>query len=448
MIRGLDQEQFVAILKKHLSPATPIQSQENLRGRDAQLRTIEQALCAAGRTIFIYGDRGVGKTSLAHTAAFAHQSSNRDPILLGCRPQTTFSQIMSQAINGLQRKRSASSATHKVKVDYMAASASYETGRITAGDDPLPNTLDLNDAIALLLKTTRERKDEQTVVVIDEFDRIKSNVERTHFADFIKQVGDQNVGVRFIFCGVAESLDKLLGAHESCYRYIESIEVQRLSWEARWEIVDSAANALNVAVEEHPRYRIAAVSDGFPHYVHLVCEKLFWKLFDDPVERVSPTPDHYGDAITGAVLSIEQHLKKVYDHAVMKDSDGYEEVLWAIADHPDLTRNIDSIFDSYRSLMGTDEQQLDRTTFSARLQSLKGKGCKHILVSPRVRWYRFRESIMRGYVRLRAEEKGFELAYDYGAASTSDRSVQLRGARSSRRGWSRRDWDRLKNPPK
>lgn len=54
---------------------------------------------------------------------------------------------------------------------------------------------------------------------------------------------------------------------------------------------------------------------------------------------------------------------------------------------------------------------------------------------------------MRGYVRLRAEEKGFELAYDYRAASTSDKSAQLRGARGSRRGWSARDWDRLKNPP-
>ena len=34
-----------------------------------------------GKHIFIYGDRGVGKTSLAQTAAFLQQSADSSPIL-------------------------------------------------------------------------------------------------------------------------------------------------------------------------------------------------------------------------------------------------------------------------------------------------------------------------------------------------------------------------------
>ena len=47
---------------------------------------------------------------------------------------------------------------------------------------------------------------------------------------------------------------------------------------------------------------------------------------------------------------------------------------------------------------------------------LKAPSCGQVLASNRRGWYQFRESIMRGYVRLRAEEKGLELALDYALA--------------------------------
>jgi uncharacterized protein len=137
--------------------------------------------------------------------------------------------------------------------------------------------MDSNAAVQALSEIS-ERREGTTIVVIDEFDRISSDDERTHFADLIKQIGDQQIDIRFIFCGVADSLDKLLGAHESCFRYLAGILVSRLPWEARWEIIDGAAAAFGITVNDHPRFRIAAISDGFPHFVHLVSEKLFWEI--------------------------------------------------------------------------------------------------------------------------------------------------------------------------
>src|SRR5438445_8939792 len=86
------------------------------------------------------------------------------------------------------------------------------------------------------------------------------------------------------------------------------------------------------------------------HYVHLVCEKLFWEMFDDPDGCSKPTIEHYRAAVAQS-LGIEQHLQKAYDHATMKNSDGYEEVLWAVADHSDLVRSSDSIYQSYPSCL-------------------------------------------------------------------------------------------------
>jgi len=53
---------------------------------------------------------------------------------------------------------------------------------------------------------------------------------------------------------------------------------------------------------------------------------------------------------------------------------------------------------------------------------------------------------MRGYVRLRAEEKGLELALDYAAGTATSTTWRPRGARRSRRGMTAQDVERLRNP--
>lgn len=448
MIGSFDKQQFVQILHRHLSPTTPIQSEENLRGRETQVEIIEQALYAPGRTVFIHGDRGVGKTSLARTVAISHQSARRDPVILACEPHTTFGKLLGDAIIRLNDPDKITSAMkHKVKIGITSA-LGYEMERSadntnTTTRDAGPE-LDLNRAIMLLSKIS-DARNEDNVVVVDEFDRIASDTERTKFADFIKQLGDQSVRVRFVFCGVGQSLSKLLGEHASCFRYLQVVEVKRLGWEARLEIIDAAATALNITIEDRPRMRIAAISDGFPNYVHLVCEKLFWEMFNDPRLYVSPSADHYRRAVAAAVESIEPHLQQTYDKATMKEAQGYEEVLWAVADHADLARKVDNIHKSYETIMTVlDELPLERTSFTARLSTLKQASCGHILTSERNSYYQFRESIMRGYVRLRAEEQGLELASDFEGGTTARSSWLPRGAKRSRPGLTRSGWKKTK----
>ena len=103
----------------------------------------------------------------------------------------------------------------------------------------------------------------QTPLVIDEFDAITSEAVRTRFADFIKEIGDRRSPLRFVLCGVSESVRKLLGAHESCY----STDCARPNPDARIEVIESTT---------------PGASHGLPHHVHLVSERLFWEMFNDP----------------------------------------------------------------------------------------------------------------------------------------------------------------------
>ena len=75
-IKGISRDEFIRLLPQLLTPTTPIRSAEFLRGRDKILEDIRRAFIQPGRHVFIHGDRGVGKTSLAQTAAIEHQSAN------------------------------------------------------------------------------------------------------------------------------------------------------------------------------------------------------------------------------------------------------------------------------------------------------------------------------------------------------------------------------------
>ena len=83
-----DRYAFANPLNELVSPSQPIQSIEHLHGRAHVLD--RQGPIRAGRHVFIYGERGVGKSSLAAAAARQCQSSEADYIDIGCGPDATL----------------------------------------------------------------------------------------------------------------------------------------------------------------------------------------------------------------------------------------------------------------------------------------------------------------------------------------------------------------------
>jgi len=281
-----------------------------------------------------------------------------------------------------------------------------------------------------LLKHLSDGKQGRTLVVVDEFDLMKKEEDKVNFANLLKQVGDQRINIQFIFCGIGKSLDDLLGAHGSAHRYIQDIELKRLIFDPRYEIIDASAIAFGINIGARMRTRIAAISDGFPHYIHLVCEKLFWELFRDPQPCTNVSLEHYKEAIRSAIEAVQPELRKTYDKATLKDVDDYEEVLWAVANHSDLFQHNDTIYDSYLGIMKErGKGPVERTKFTAKLTSLKSSSFGRILVSKKRNWTEFRETVVRGYVRLRAEDQGVELAQD---CTTSTKTSEVWMKQSSK----------------
>src|SRR5690242_10277762 len=79
-------------------PSKPITIPTALRGRTRQIERTLETLHTPGRCVFIFGERGVGKTSLAQTAALLFTSSEVDPIFLACTPKLTFGGLVTQIV--------------------------------------------------------------------------------------------------------------------------------------------------------------------------------------------------------------------------------------------------------------------------------------------------------------------------------------------------------------
>src|SRR5262245_814799 len=94
-IRDVSRAVFEKALQEMLSPTTPIRDPQFLRGRDQLLEDIRRALVQPCRHVFIHGDRGVGKTSLAQTAALQQRPGRGAPILIGCDNASTFYRVAS-----------------------------------------------------------------------------------------------------------------------------------------------------------------------------------------------------------------------------------------------------------------------------------------------------------------------------------------------------------------
>ncbi|WP_186210236.1 ATP-binding protein [Burkholderia gladioli] len=410
-ILGFTRDDLGSKINKVLSSAHPIDTPEKLKGRDELLEEIARLLYMDGRSVFIYGDRGVGKSSLGATAAFQYQTSDKPVIAVGGALNETFNSIVANIAN----QALGSSRTYSVKktsnVGFEWRGLKWSLGREVSQKSIIDELNTIGDAVDLLAEVASVYA-EKPIVLLDEFDAIPDVAERNLFAALLKALGDRGVNLKFIFTGVGRSLEQLLGAHLSAQRQIVGVEVPRLGWNARLEIVTEAAKHFDLGMDNNVKYRIGIISDGFPAYIHLITEEMLWQAFDDSDICGELGSDHYLLGLRKAIGRVTMLLRKPYEDAVLHRDDEMEDVVWSTADSEDTARNVDAMYKSYLSIAETRERSpVDRSRYAELLRRLRTAGYGAILesVEKRAGWYVYKEKMLRGYVRMQAEANGVEL---------------------------------------
>jgi uncharacterized protein len=411
---GLDFDEF-SRRRQEFFHLRPIDQQEHLKGREKQLAQIHRNLDGLGRQIFIFGDRGVGKTSLARTAAFSAPGYKFDPIYVGCDREGSFFQMAAAMIDELAgRMDQAIERTVSEKASILAKLLGYERGN---SEKRIYPDFDSLSRFIQALKAITETSEKPPIVIIDELERFTSDHDRGLMADFIKRVSDEKIRAKFILCGIASGLSELIGNHPSAERSFSPIELERLKYNNLQEVIESAADAFCVKIPKGIIQRISVISDGFPYYTQLVGDQLFWIMYEDDDDVSACSEKHFQDAIDRSVDEALFTLREKYEKATLKyrNTNDFKYTLWSLVSSPTLSRQVSEIYDkSYLPLLSQlkNGKVLSSHEFNSRMWYLTQDSHGSILTARGSGWYEFTEKMMRGYVRLKAQEAGVVLGSD------------------------------------
>jgi GTPase SAR1 family protein len=280
------------------SPGAPIDESDLFAGRVDQLKDLINAVNQRGQHAIVFGERGVGKTSLANTfTLFAHQPVNRFIAKrINCDGVTSFQNLWRKVFEEFE----------------LAKSVAKDTG---------PD--DIRRVLASSFSAARP------IIVLDEFDRLSPGKTAGLIADTIKSLSDHSVEMTVVIVGVADSVSALLRGHASVGRALVEIPMPRMSDDEIGEILDKRAAKLNMQIKPIVRKRIITYSQGLPHYTHLIGLNAFQEAVTGRTKMVGP--DHLKSSIDKCIAKAQQSIKDHYHQATSspRPDNLFKEVLLA-----------------------------------------------------------------------------------------------------------------------
>ncbi len=397
---------FLARCEQAFRPFAPINLPDFFQGRKAQIDLLTTELATAGRQVAIYGERGVGKTSLALLAGFFAGYPEADVRIVRCERESTyvsiFGHLLAQAglmylTNGVETETSGGAG-----LDVWAASVSGKKAVRTR-----QTVMDVLRSVgpALLLKHFGSQRG---LLIIDEYDRVQDEPTHSRLAETLKHFSDANSLTKILVVGVAHTLFDLIGEHQSITRCLAQIKLDRMKNEELEKIISVGETRVNARFEDGVCRKIVAMSDGFPFFTHLFCkycaEDAGKALLTNPDARVTVREGEYRRALRRAIESGEGNLREDYRSAVVtvkRKTDMFKQVLWAVAFSEGLEVQVQEIAQNIAILTGIRPKVESLSNYLAALtKPEKGR----ILRRVRQGYYKFANPLMRAYVRLVLED--------------------------------------------
>lgn len=282
------------------TPSASINEKDLFAGRRKQIQDILNTVSQRGQHAIVFGERGVGKTSLANVVAGFFTGAGINKTVLApreqCHSADTFASLWQRVFRKI--KDAGNPIGFGKGTDNVQTLADlYETTSIT------PDVV--RDAL------TKASEKYLLIIIIDEFDRHLED--KLLFADTIKALSDYAVKVTLVIVGVADSVDQLIAGHESIQRNLVQIPMPRMSNAELRQIVTDRLPRVNMTIGEKALTKICSLSRGLPHYTHLIAQHSAWVAIEADSSEI--TIGYVNDAIKEAINNSQQTVKSAYHKA-------------------------------------------------------------------------------------------------------------------------------------
>jgi len=302
------------------NPNTPVNEKDLFSGRTVQIRRVADVIFQRGQHAIIFGERGVGKTSLANVLqGFLPSATSLLVTRINCDTADTFSSVWKKIFDGMSITKSRESVGYNSQPQLEL----WTPNIYLTDDDNVPHQV--YKALANIPSSLIP------VVIIDEFDRLSEKV-RPIFADFIKTLSDQSLSTTIIIIGVGESVDQLINDHQSVSRALVQIQMPRMTPQEIESIITKSLERLdNMTIDPSTLNKIKLLSMGLPHYTHLIGLHATRDALDKQSMHIND--ENLKSAITKALEDCQHSIRTNYYNATRstKKISLFEDVLLACA---------------------------------------------------------------------------------------------------------------------
>jgi Cdc6-like AAA superfamily ATPase len=390
----------MARLAKAFRPAAPIDRRGLFSGRVQEIGELFSVVGQPGQHAVVYGERGVGKTSLTTVVAELLRGSGVATVRVNCDSSDDFSSIWRKALGeiGLRTTTPGIGFAPLASEESEPASTLLGSARVTP-----------YDVMRALEALTQERS---LAIFVDEFDRIVDPDDRALFAETIKTLSDRIVGATIVVVGVADDVDELIREHRSIERALVQIRMPRMSRSELAEIATKGIEAAQMTIQKAAVDSVTGLSQGLPHYTHLLTQLAGQAALS--ARRANVESRDMEAAVERAIDRAGQSVAAAYHRAVEDEEGRRRQVLLACALAEEDEFGFFSTGDVEGPLGQIGSERLEDDVLSGELDELADGEEEPVLQRGGAgrRLYRFANPLLQPYVLMRGLSDGLVKARD------------------------------------
>lgn len=243
-------------LRDTLGASQPVTTRDRFSGRHDALTQLISSIEQQRVHVVIYGERGIGKTSLVHVFADTAREARYLVLYGSCGTDGRFDAMF---------RAFAAKIPMLYHRSVLPTTAAVE--QLLTFDSMLPEgpfgPREVSDLFADVVGT-------RVIIILDEYDRVADQHFRRDVAELIKNLSDRAARVQLILTGVASNLDELIGFAPSIRRNVVGLPMRPLDVSEVGDILRLGEAAAGLHFDDATIAMIATMANGSPYLVRLL----------------------------------------------------------------------------------------------------------------------------------------------------------------------------------